>query len=52
MGVIELQSVEPHAKEFKITLGEAEVPQNGHALISNVLKGDVTFPDPAKEKVL
>jgi len=30
-------------------MGEAEVPQNGYTLISNVLKGEVTFPELPKE---
>ena len=48
-GGIELQSVDPRAKDFEITLGEAEVPQSGYKKISNVLKGEVTFSDPPKE---
>ena len=48
-GGIELQSVDPLAKDFEITMGEAEVPQSGYKKISNVLKGEVTFPEPPKE---
>lgn len=53
-GGIELQSLDPPAKKFEITLGEAEVPQSGYQTISNVLTGDVSYPqgagidDPAK----
>ena len=48
-GGIELQSVEDRVKNFEITMGEAEVPQSGYTLISNVLKGEVTFPELPKE---
>lgn len=48
-GGIELQYVDPPVKDFEITLGEAEVPQSGYKKISNVLKGEVTFPEPPKE---
>ena len=48
-GGIELQSSVPNAKDFEITLGEAEVPQSGYKKISNVLKGKVSFPNPTNE---
>lgn len=40
-GGIELQSLEPAVKTFEITLGEADVPQNGYETISNALTGEV-----------
>ena len=48
-GGIELQSVEPRVKEFEIKMSEAEVPQSGYTLISNGLKGEVTFHEPPKK---
>ena len=49
-GGIELQSYDPPVKAFEITLGEAEVPQSGYQVISNVLKGEVAYPSATPPK--
>ncbi len=38
---IELQSLEPMPKTFELKFSEAEVPQDGYTLISNVLGGEI-----------
>ena len=38
---IELQTLEPEAKSFEIQFKEAEVPQDGYNLISNVISGTI-----------